>query len=299
MMLCHELVLVAAILSAHCCWQARADDDDDDSDGLVSLLQVAHTVHTDLSGQHDLVMAYVPYNFGHTVADVANRRSGIKWGDCGQRGGGDSCLGLTLSPGIDCQLMYTPGKYWPKDLATRYFGNKTIFGILRDPYERLVSQFRGSGSYLCPEERAKCDLNAGVRKMVKQYQASGRPFMDNCMLLPQAEYFDQPYGATLFVDNRKFPGGVNNLLQNHGYSEVLIRQEDIDHVSGCDDKWAGDLDAETKALVREVYQRDFELLCAHLGHCDDTESVCLTGVHGMCPEQLFRWDPKSEIYLKL
>merc|ERR1719499_1593381 len=90
-------------------------------------------------GQRDLVMAYVPYNFGHTVAMNAIK-SGIKWGDCGQRGGdGATCLGQVTSQTTGCHLMNTPGKYWPKDLAERYFGNRTVFGILRDPYERLVA----------------------------------------------------------------------------------------------------------------------------------------------------------------
>mmetsp|Transcript_95936 Transcript_95936/g.222387 ORF Transcript_95936/g.222387 Transcript_95936/m.222387 type:complete len:294 (-) Transcript_95936:103-984(-) len=273
---------------------ATAHDDE------ASLLQVSLRTPVrphPMGNQRDLAMAYVPYNFGHTVAEVAMRHD-VRWGDCGMRGADSpaECLGHSSSEVTGCHLMNTPGKYWPKELAASYFGNRTVFGILRDPYERLVAQFRGSGWGLCPESRAACDVSGGVKKILMDYIEASNPFAGDCMLLPQAEYFDQPFGATIFVDNRLFPESANELLAAHGCSDLQIRHKDIAHVSGCDDKWAADLDAEARALVRQVYKRDFELLCKHLGYCDIEESVCLTHVQGMCPEQLFKWDPEALVY---
>lgn len=57
-------------------------------------------------------------------------------------------------------------------------------------------------------------------------------------------------------------------------------------MEGCNHVWAGDLSCETKALVRQVYARDFELLCSHFGHCDVHENVCLELVPDMCPGNL-------------
>lgn len=303
-MRCHRPGFVAAVLlSAACYLQASADGGASADDNMVSLLQTSHSLGLPAAksgGQQDLVMVNVPYNFGHTVS-VNAIKNGIKWGDCGQpRAASDSatCLGQLKSQITGCRLMTTPGKHWPKDIAERYFGNKTAFGILRDPFERLVAQFRGSGMMLCPEARAKCDVNAGVKQIVEQYKAAGQPYMAECMFLPQAEFFDPPFGATVVLDNRLFPVSANKLLEAHGYSDLRIRQNDISHVSGCDDKWSGDLDPKTQALVREVYHRDFELLCKNFGYCDDFKAVCLTHVHGMCPEQRFQWDSKSQVYLE-
>lgn len=243
-----------------------------------------------------LAMAYVPFNFGHTVAEkVAN--VGTQWGDCGSRTPVEGCLGWTTSPKIECPLMYTPAKLWPPQLAQQQFGNKTVFGILRDPYERLVAQFRGAYRLKHPE--LGCDVNAGVKQMMREYMfsvASGNPYTEQCNWLPQAEYFDPPFGASLPVDNRKFPESMNEVLAAHGFPQIA--HEEVQHVSGCDDKWVGDLDREAKELVRTVYQRDFEMLCTHFGYCEKYEETCLTHIEGMCPERTFTWNAAIARYEK-
>lgn len=240
-------------------------------------------------------MAYTPYNFGHTVAEKV-AKVGTQWGDCGSRTPLEGCLGWTNSNKTGCPLMYTPAKLWPQALAQQHFGNKTVFGVLRDPYERLVAQFRGTYRLKHPE--LGCDVNAGVKKMMREYlwsNALGNPYVDNCNWLPQAEYFDQPFGATLPVDNRKFPESMNEVLQAHGFPQIAL--EEVQHVSGCDEKWVGDLDAEARQLVRLVYKRDFDLLCTHFGYCEE-EEICLTHIPGMCPEHIFTWNVALNQYVK-
>ena len=51
-----------------------------------------------------------------------------------------------LSDVTGCPMYFTPPKYWPGDLAKAYLGGKKVFGILRNPYERLVAMFRGGYS---------------------------------------------------------------------------------------------------------------------------------------------------------
>eukprot|EP00415_Alexandrium_ostenfeldii_P003152 UN3152 len=149
------------------------------------------------------------------------------------------------------------------------------------------------GKALAPDLYATCSVNSFAKRMMRRYLSdikSGRPYSNNCQFLPQAEFFDMPHGAEVAVANRVFPKSMNKLLAEHGYN-VAIRAEDADHVGfGCDHVWAGDLDSEAKALVRQVYGRDFELTCKHFGHCDTLENTCITGVPGMCPSQLFTWN---------
>ena len=52
----------------------------------------------------------------------------------------------------------------------------------------------------------------------------------------------------------------------------LIKTEDILHVRGWDHVWPGDFTNETRALVKQVYARDFDLLCRHFGYCDHDEN---------------------------
>lgn len=263
----------------------------EDSQG-VYLLQHQHQL---ARRNKSLVMSYVPFNFGHTVAEKV-AAYGIKWGDCGSRDPIEDCVGWEKSEVTGCDMMYTPGKLWPKDLAESYFGNRTIFGILRDPYERLVAQFRGT--YRLEHPELLCDVDAGVKMMLQNYLAevqAGNPWAENCNYLPQAEFFDQPFGGTIFVDNRHFPDSMNEVFKDFGYG-IHIATAEVSHVSGCDEKWAADLSQETRDLVYQVYHRDFELLCKHFGYCDRNESICLKRVPEMCPPQLFDWNSEKEMY---
>mmetsp|Transcript_61130 Transcript_61130/g.189377 ORF Transcript_61130/g.189377 Transcript_61130/m.189377 type:complete len:358 (+) Transcript_61130:80-1153(+) len=351
-----NLLLASALLLGLATFAESYSMDDvdvgDDEDpvletGAVSMLQVGYQLTAGSaepaataqtappSGRRDLAMAYLPYNFGHTVAKAA-LASDIKWGDCGSRTGrADTCMGHGTSTVTGCELMYTPGKYWPKDAAKAYFGNMTVFGILRDPYERMVSQFRGSGRFTYPDLFAKCDVNAGVKSMMREYLANvkvpahglcddrgdehvgrdqGDPLGRSSPQLHSAtpglaahrlreepgqrHVGHRPNGATVFVDNRQFPHSMNSVLLAHGYKEIQIAPEEVAHVTGCDHVWAGDLDSEAKALVRQVYARDFQLLCSHFGYCDTLENTCITRVPGMCPPQLFKWDSAQQMFTR-
>lgn len=249
----------------------------------------------------NVVMAYVPYNFGHSVAVQANDVMGIKWGDCGSRSPRSDCIGNLKSLKTGCTLKYTPAKYWPEELAENYFGNKIIFGLLRDPYERMVAQFRGDYRHKDPVLNAQCNVSEGVKRMMKEYLANvnaGNPYVDDCQHLPQAEYFDQPYGIMEAIDNRFFPQSMNAFFKNHGLDALQLETSKIAHVSGCNNKWSGDLDPEARALVQKVYKRDFDLLCQKFQYCDLEHNTCVHGVPGMCPNKVFTWDTEKSRYVK-
>lgn len=265
----------------------------------------------------DLVFTHVPFNFGHTIEKVAAFGPGSAtlpkfhalMGHYGGFSGSEPRSALlpseaqptgvvwghahpdlqAVSNVTGCPMYWTPPKFWPTDLAKRYFGNKTIFGMLRDPYERLVAFFRGNipgygGSY--PEFVKTCDVDGAVRTMMERYLAGGNKFAEGCTFLPQAEYYDGHYGIQLPVDNRQFPASMNKVFAEHNYSEMVIGSEDIYHVTGCPDVWAADLKPETRKLVRQVYARDFDLLCKHFGYCDVEENCCIWQVSQMCPSKV-------------
>jgi hypothetical protein len=228
-------------------------------------------------------------NNADSCADWAD---GVRWGK--------------INPDLDfinnltgCQTYFTPAKYWPEELAAKYFGENRRFGILRDPYERLVAFFRGNyngyGGGPYPKDLVEtCDVNQAVKQTLQDYIKGGDPFAGGCSLLPQAEYFDGKYGIDLPVDNRHFPSAVNKLFEDHGY-EYLIPTEAVMHVRGCDNSWMADFDNETRQLIKQVYARDLDLLCQHFGYCKD-ENVCLQEVPHMCPETEFTWNAQTKHY---
>jgi len=271
------------------------------------------------AADQDLVFVHVPYNFGHSVERVAllgSNASLVSFGSAvglamtraldpgvrlagvqGMRQPGGEVWGRMfprlndVSPVTGCLLAFTPPSLWPRHLAEEYLGGKISFGLLRDPFERLVAQFRGSfgdrygGSY--PEYLKTCDVNGAVRQMMLDYKAKGA-YHGGCTFLPQAEFFRGEFGAALALDNRRFPSSFNELMEERGYGAIRMSKEDILHVWQCPEAWAGDLDCETRALVREVYAEDFRLLCERFGYCDPAENTCLREVPGMCPTDTAR-----------
>lgn len=267
-------------------------------------------------GRRPLAFMHVPYNFGHTVEAVAmfddttvgpaaraylakvkdlGTSAKVHWGlarEAMRKGGevwGHLNPDLQLKSHITgCPMFYTPQKYWPKSLAERYFGKKQVFGLLRDPYERLVAIFRGNlssygGSY--PQFMKTCDVNGAVKQMMKNYLA-GNKYAHGCTFVPQAEYFDGPHGIQLPVNNREFPRSINDFFSAQGYQDFFVDTEEILHVTACSEVWAGDLDSETRGLVQQVYARDFDFLCQHFGYCDKNENACLYQIPQMCPKRV-------------
>jgi len=300
---------------------------------ILSSSSALHIHQTDsldsgVAGNHDLVFVHTPYNFGHTVENsvmfgpevtysekqefiqsmggfATSKEGGASWDHVNKIKAPDGEVwghnnpDLQGNSSVGCPYYYTPQKYWPKDLAENYFGAKKVFGVLRDPYEHLVALFRGQikgyggdGS----SDFQTCDINNAIKKQMKAYIAGDR-YMSGCTLVPQAEYFNGEYGISIPIDNRKFPDNLNEIFKEHGYSTLHIKSEDVIHVTGCQNAWAADFDVETKGLVRQVYKRDFELLCKHFGYCDDQEDTCLTRIPGMCPLTHYQWveDPASGV----
>jgi hypothetical protein len=196
-------------------------------------------------------------------------------------------------------MYLTPQKYWPTELAKTYFGNKHVFGVLRDPYERLVQLFKsGMEGYSDRDATAlaKCDVNSAVRKMINE-SMHGNVFRDGCVFVPQAEYFEGPYRIKLPVNSREFPASMNNAFESWNYTNMKINMGDVTAEPYCQQTvWAESLDCETRKMVREFYSRDFELICAvfnvshdvshHFNFCSNTDSICTINVPGMCPEDI-------------
>eukprot|EP00435_Cladocopium_sp_Y103_P051505 s1111_g16.t1 len=270
-----------------------------------------------LQDTEDVVFMHIPYNFGHTIEKVAFLPESqdpvqrhiaytVAWamvenetlavddrlaklqaqiGPSGRIWGRMHPALHQISNVTGCPLYFTPGKYWPQDVAERYFQQGQRFGLLRDPYERLVAMFRGDlGDYGggWGWQRLLCEVDSAIKKKMEDIiSGTLSPFAEDCTFVPQAEFFDGPHGITHPVDNRYFPLSANEFLKDHGHASMHIDAGDIMHVEGCNHVWAGDLSCETKALVRQVYARDFELLCTHFGHCDVHENVCLEMVQDM------------------
>jgi hypothetical protein len=283
------------------------------------------------ASKSDLVFLHMPYNFGNTIEKIAmfphnaSRIQVLMY--IMKLSGGKSFAGtdsshipsweqvnqLTQPGGVvwghfnpdllkesavtGCPLYLTPPKHWPEDTAKKYIGDKKPFAVLRDPYEKLVAQFRGKmKDYGGSDEKVDaCDVNSAVKALMKKIVKTGDNTIGGCTNIPQSEFFEGKHGTQIAVDNWRFPQSANELFEKHNYPWHIVK-EDVFHVWQCPDSWVGDFDDETRSLVKQVYAKDFELICKHFGHCEDGEKTCIQGVHTMCPEKFFTWDEKKELY---
>lgn len=264
-------------------------------------------------GERDLAFLHVPYNGGHTMEKVAAFGNGpqatamfkqvmLGIADAAPIRAPNGELWGAMYPGmlnmssVGCPMYLTPPEYWPQDLAQAYFGDKKVFGTLRDPYERLVAFFRGQESR--PSDYggdfsqwfASCDVDSAIRHVLEEYLSASDPFAYACTYLPQVNYFGgefgnaSKFGITEAVDHRRSPLAQNEMLLRHGY-DFQIEIADQMHVSGCNEVWSAAFTPYTRDLIRQVYADDFKLICETFGHCEDGD-VCPICLPQMCPSNI-------------
>lgn len=283
-------------------------------------------------GLPDLEMVHVPSNFGTTIERDALRATKLNMMQAqrsfkvaskdkqwelikGAVGDGGQIWGM-MNPdmreisSVGCKMYYTPSQYWPENLAEKRMGRKALFGIIRDPYDRIVNEFRmqasGISSVFEGETREdvskrektsmdregslykdwydSCDVNQWIKRELRMYK-HGDKFRGNCHLLPQSEYFSIPYGISIPVDARKLPESFNTVMEGHGYDVRMSNSPEMSKGIACDHITAWDLDEGSKEMVREVYARDFEQVCKSFGYCNNTELTCLSQIPNMCGER--------------
>jgi hypothetical protein len=291
----------------------------------LSLVQMrSEKVSSATQGEKDLVFVHVPMNFGTGIALTAAVGSGSNltynqmaiaaegWKTVSKIAQPDAPVWGPLNPDLQKEtyigypLYYTPAKYWPEDVKEKYFGDKTTFGVLRDPYERIVALFRSYNSpdgvsrgwdFVDDGQNCADDLNAFVKANLKQLIRKFSQHPKNANFHVQADYFEGDHAIQEVLDMDTFPQSANELLQKHGYN-VNMGIDDVFHIHGCDDTFVDDLDAESKSLIELFYARDFKLRCEKLGHCDKTQHHCVVQSPGMCPNRLYNWDDATHRYVR-
>ncbi|OLP89170.1 hypothetical protein AK812_SmicGene29410 [Symbiodinium microadriaticum] len=279
--------------------------------------------------QKDLALTHVPCTFGHSVemAGLQLPRSDLSdWLKVWQSFNTTPEEGLELmrsatAPDVPlwgmmdpvlrgfskltgCHLYYTPPKYLPKDVGQQYYGNKSAFTFLRDPYDRAVNDFRAQVFGLDSIFTMSCRQNTSVREGhleresekyrnwyrtcdVNSYLRAELPkvlegdiYRADCHFLPQADYFENPFANTTAIDNRKIPESFNALMVERGYFNITMPRTLHNYV--CNNISAYTLAEDVKMLIRKVYARDFDLICSLFGYCDREEVTCLGQIPNMC-----------------
>lgn len=306
---------------------SEAHLDELEDSGCALLQTKSSLIVSQYHAQQDLVFVHVPMNFGNSITEQVALGTGSKlsYNEVTAAGGKgwdyinsialeDASFWGPMNPDLQvhsnwnggellsdtaqgCPMYYTPQQFWPADLAQKFFGDKTVFGLLRNPYDRVLAFLRSQVGGVIQGfafDNRTCDFGAKV-KMMFDGKASWPPAL-RCQLQPQAPFFEGKNRITLPLGLEDFPMNAQKLLEDHGYSSVHLDPNEMHHVAGCDNTWGMDLDAETKAILKNYYAKDFDLMCKVFGQCDTDHASCCKRVPGMCPLKAFDWHSDNSSY---
>ena len=217
--------------------------------GLISLilLSIVCSVQSSKVTEEYLEFIHIPKNAGTTIENVADK-NGIKWG--------------RFKPEHANHINDTSCTYWhqpPKKFnSNNYYNKDKTFCVIRDPLERMVSEY----TYRNKNDPSMNDpkkMNDWIRYYLNDETISGQGM--NCHFVPQYEYvFDDNGNRTCdyMLDFNNLSNDFNNLMKQEN---IDLKLEDKDkHNKSTFTMSVSDLDEDNIKRIREIYHKDFSLL---------------------------------------
>lgn len=233
--------------------------------------------------QRRLVFVHIPKSAGSAIEEVAGLQAGLAWG---------SCLfnHRPRRPGGVCR--YPPGQFeWPSKIGywhlppqlfplmgTDPYGGADLFAVVREPRDRLISEFY----YVCRKKNPRgdvdvdgCDrtrvndpayMNAWLKTSLNRTQTfdmAASDYLDrNGHFTPQSQFVFSSFDVRM-VDyvlrmetlQTDFP----RLMQAYGLDIKLKHEKTNTARNVSADLTAGSIDRDLDASIREKYRRDFDL----------------------------------------
>lgn len=193
-----------------------------------------------------LEFIHIPKNAGTTIENVANEGD-VKWGRFKPEH-------REHTSNRKCTYWHTPPKYFGED---SYYNGDETFCIVRDPFERMVSEFKYRNTD--KSTHTKENLNRWINEHLQpEYYINGTK---NCHFIPQHEYVYDDVGNKTCDNILRFDSltdDFNKLAKNHQLN-IKLSDSRRDNVSP-DSVSVKDLYEETRLKISKIYEKDFALL---------------------------------------
>jgi hypothetical protein len=210
------------------------------------------------NGLSDLAFTHIPKNAGDAVSLALSTL--VKGSSLGNPLG-NGPISAVARPDT-CWLSQMPpqeiARLFP-DLATRLFGGKEVFCVVRDPYHKVISgachmlQY-GIATAFSP---SAAQVNAFLRRTLPVFRA-GEYNLGTCFWIPQSDYTKGQYGCKKVIDFKNVDQEFHTLAKNHGYNLTLPAASET-HSCGSHCSFSkSDLDSDVIELVKDIYREDFE-----------------------------------------
>jgi hypothetical protein len=168
----------------------------------------------------------------------------------------------------------------PKEIAKLYskkvheeaYGKRTVFCAVRDPYDRIVSEWHSCLDL--DQKSGKCatcdveDLNKFIQTELTAF-TKGDYLRDDCNLIPQTDYMTGEGACTKLLDYSHLERDFNDLMSSHGYNLSLPMKKEKT-LSTCQQSiTSANLTATSRKLIQKVYKSDFSELGAQFGWVEE------------------------------
>lgn len=195
-----------------------------------------------------LEFIHIPKNAGTTIENVGNEK-GVKWGR--MKPGHRTHLRESAP---HCTYWHVPPKFFERS-APYYQDPDGAFCVLRDPYARIVSEYK----YRNPNSKDPIRMNRWIEKhLAPRYTKNGGL---NCHMLPQHDFVYDDLGNKVCRHTLRFDrltDDFNELTRRYDV-DVRLAPGRKDNKSN-DSLSVDDISEQNKRRIREVYAKDFRLL---------------------------------------
>ena len=192
---------------------------------------------------------HIPKNAG-TYIEKVGKENGYEWGIYNK-------TTQKEKSNINCTHWHVPPKYM-KGVGKDYYKNSSTFCVLRNPYERIISEFKyiNRGN---KENVTKENLNKYIHKLPEIIKKN--KFSQDCHLLPQYEYIYDDYGNRICDHILDFDNLGRDINALNSYYKLGLTK--IDHSKKNTTSFSklnkNDLDEKSLQIIKQLYKKDFEL----------------------------------------
>ena len=205
---------------------------------LLAILFLVNKKYENFKNNNTLFFIHIPKNAGTSIEDVAKKHN-INWGRFYSFNINDKYK--------KCSKWHIPPKYYEND-----YKNKKLFCIVRNPYTRIVSEFK----YSHQGEQNKENLNKWIKSLPHEF--NNNKFLNDCHLLPQTEFIkNKDDSINKEIEILRFENlniDFKNLLNKYNYKDMKLPMNNKSKVNLTH----RDLNNESKNIIKKIYKTDFE-----------------------------------------
>ncbi len=194
----------------------------------------------------DLSFIHIPKTGGTSVEDQG-KMHGVHWGRHNQ---------INTDTKSTCSFWHVPGRQDSTNI-------KTTFCVVRDPYDRIKSEYGHRNKKTREEHITPENFNHFVKENLRE--AKRNSDVNNCHLRPQTEY-------TRYCDHvlrfENLESDFNNLMNKYGHDDIRLKIHANQSKLVSQKISTNNLDCESIAMINQFYAKDFdELRYPKKRHC--------------------------------